>query len=223
MKALDRTSLTERILDQLKEYILSDSVAVGDKLPSEKEICRRLNVGRSSVREALVTLQALGYIDVKHGKGAFLTSKSVQGAFRWILDHRVVFEEYMEVRSVLEVFAIKLAVRNITRDEIKGLRKTYERFEEAYAKRDVGKIVSCEEAFHAAIVGSTRNRLLIDIYQKISDAFFPYREKSWRIGTKRSLKSHAGLLAAIIRRDPKEASKRMQLHLRQYSRIIGRL
>jgi GntR family transcriptional regulator, transcriptional repressor for pyruvate dehydrogenase complex len=60
------------IVHQLREMISKDGLKPGDKIPSERELSERLNVGRSSVREALRALELLGLIETKRGEGTFL-------------------------------------------------------------------------------------------------------------------------------------------------------
>lgn len=60
------------IVHQLREMISKDGLNKGDKIPSERELSERLNVGRSSVREALRALELLGLIETRRGEGTFL-------------------------------------------------------------------------------------------------------------------------------------------------------
>ncbi|SCB92496.1 regulatory protein, gntR family [[Bacillus] enclensis] len=60
------------IVHQLREMISNDGLKKGDKIPSERELSERLNVGRSSVREALRALELLGLIETRRGEGTFL-------------------------------------------------------------------------------------------------------------------------------------------------------
>ncbi len=61
-----------KIVKHLRELIKSEGIQPGDKLPSERVLSERLNVGRSSVREALRSLELLGLIETRHGGGTFL-------------------------------------------------------------------------------------------------------------------------------------------------------
>lgn len=63
-----------QIVKQLREIIAEEKIQPGDKIPSERVLSEKLNVGRSSVREALRSLELLGLIETKHGGGTFLGS-----------------------------------------------------------------------------------------------------------------------------------------------------
>ena len=68
MKPIERISIVDQVINNLKDYIVEQNVAVGDKMPTEKEICEMYGVGRSTAREAYRMMQAIDMIDVKRGK-----------------------------------------------------------------------------------------------------------------------------------------------------------
>ena len=70
MKSIEKVSVVQLAETEIKKYILSEQVKIGDKLPSEKKFCEELGIARGSVREALRLLQAKGYLEISHGKGA---------------------------------------------------------------------------------------------------------------------------------------------------------
>lgn len=63
------TKIYEIVIEQIKEIVKRGELKSGDKLPSERDLCEKLEVSRASVREALKSLQMLGLIESKHGKG----------------------------------------------------------------------------------------------------------------------------------------------------------
>lgn len=63
-----------QIVKQLRDIIAEENIQPGDKIPSERVLSEKLQVGRSSVREALRSLELLGLIETKHGGGTFLGS-----------------------------------------------------------------------------------------------------------------------------------------------------
>ena len=70
MKPIERISIVDQVINNLKEYIVEGNIDVGDKMPTEKEICEMYGVGRSTAREAYRMMQAIDMIDVRRGKGA---------------------------------------------------------------------------------------------------------------------------------------------------------
>ena len=76
MESVKRMPIVQQVVDKLKEYLFSGEIAVGDKLPVEKELCEQLGVGRGTVREAFRILEATGYVELRPGKGAFAARTS---------------------------------------------------------------------------------------------------------------------------------------------------
>ena len=74
MKEIQRISITDAVVDNIKEMIEAEEYKVGEKLPAEAKLCEMFKVSRTSVREALRVLQALGYVENKPGKGAFVAA-----------------------------------------------------------------------------------------------------------------------------------------------------
>ena len=69
--------VTEEIVTQIKSLIKDGTLQPGEKLPSERMLCGLLGVGRSSLREALNILEALGFLEIKNRRGIFVHSVSL--------------------------------------------------------------------------------------------------------------------------------------------------
>ncbi|MBP1578163.1 MAG: FadR family transcriptional regulator, partial [Oscillospiraceae bacterium] len=77
MKSIQRVPVVQQVADNLRDYILSGKVEAGAKLPSEKELCAQMSVGRGTVREAFRILQTTGLVEIKPGRGAFVARTSI--------------------------------------------------------------------------------------------------------------------------------------------------
>ena len=100
------------IVSELKEYIKAENIRPGDKLPSERVLSEMLGVGRSSVREALRSLELLGIIETRHGGGTFLVSsqhyKLVELLASFILQENQSIEDVHKTRQIHEKEAIRI-------------------------------------------------------------------------------------------------------------------
>jgi len=98
------------IVKQLKQLIVDENVSVGGKLPSERELAERLQVGRSTVREALRSLELLGLIETRRGEGTFLSDyrkhRLVELLSTFILQESKAKEDVHTTREALEKDAI---------------------------------------------------------------------------------------------------------------------
>lgn len=104
------------IVQQLRELIKHENIQPGDKLPSERVLSERLNVGRSSVREALRSLELLGLIETRHGGGTFLASfqshQLVEIVASFILQENKSIEDVHTTRKMHEREALRVICSN---------------------------------------------------------------------------------------------------------------
>lgn len=218
MKPLESISRTEKVLESLKEYITSGEISVGDKFSTEQEICRKLKVGRSTVREAYRILQTMGYIELKAGRGAFVSkinNDETGSAANWFSKHGLQIMDFMEVRMVLEPLAVKLAIERATEEEIENLVEIQYQFESALSSKDSVKLSVLDETYHNTIFEATHNKLLIELNKKISSAFSVYRSKAFSMheNMANALEPHRKILGAIKQRNVRTAQSEMLKHL----------
>ncbi|MDQ0224616.1 FadR/GntR family transcriptional regulator [Metabacillus niabensis] len=115
------------ILHYIRIYITENQLSYGDKIPSERELAEKLNVGRSSVREALRALELLGMIETRRGEGTFLKDFrdhnliDLLGTF--ILEDSKAIDDVIEMNNMLEYNAIQLLLRSNHESELRALEK----------------------------------------------------------------------------------------------------
>ena len=133
IKAITRVSITDSVVDRIREMIESGAYEVGEKLPTEAKLCKMLSVSRTSVREATRVLQTLGYVTLVPGKGAFVADlkPSDGGEENWFDVENVQFYDFMEVRMAIETLAVRLSVERATPKQIRALEKIHAAFLEA--------------------------------------------------------------------------------------------
>lgn len=113
------------ILHYIRIYITENQLSYGDKIPSERELAEKLNVGRSSVREALRALELLGMIETRRGEGTFLKDFrdhnliDLLGTF--ILEDSKAIDDVIEMNNMLEYNAIQLLLRSNHESELRAL------------------------------------------------------------------------------------------------------
>ena len=99
LKPLSKKNQSDQVVDVLKEYIASDEIQIGDKLPPELTLAKMLNVSRSTVREAIRTLSVLGYIEIVNGKGSFLRQKAIDlpmiHIVSWLENHKMDLGDFI--------------------------------------------------------------------------------------------------------------------------------
>lgn len=215
MREIQRISITDAVVDSIKEMIESEEYKVGEKLPAEARLCEMLGVSRTSVREAIRVLQALGYVENRPGKGAFVAANHKEDATPWYDVENPQFTDFMDIRMAMETFAVRVAVKIATDKDIKKLEEIHQSFVEANSKKDMVRMIMLDELFHTTIVGITKNQLLVNINRQLLEAFRAYRSESFtdRDVYKNAIEPHAALLDCFRQHDYKRAVDEMRNHL----------
>lgn len=80
-----RKLLVDRVVEQITQLVIEQDLEAGDKLPNEYELAERLNVGRGTVREAVKQLVARNILEIRRGKGTFVTNRPGSWMIPWDL------------------------------------------------------------------------------------------------------------------------------------------
>lgn len=217
MKAIQRMSITDSVVADIKEMIMSGEYKIGEKLPTEMKLCDQMSVSRTCVREAIRVLQAIGYVEIRPGKGAFVANyqKSTDNSSLWYDVEGSKFYDFMEVRMAIETLSVRLAVERATDKQIRELREIHTSFVEATEKRDMLKMIMLDELFHTKIITFTNNQLLININKQLLERFRIYRGDSFtnKMVYKNAVESHERILLCFEMRNPSSAVEEMRKHL----------
>jgi len=125
LKVLKRSSLAEQVVNEITKYIHDNNLQPGDKLPTENEFTQMLGVSRTSIREAIKALSINGVLVSYAGKGTFLSDKAVminleKDSFLLMKAYTTI-SDVMEVRTPLEMQAVRLAIERSDEDDIREL------------------------------------------------------------------------------------------------------
>jgi DNA-binding FadR family transcriptional regulator len=150
-----------KIVKQLREMINADGLKSGDKIPSERELSERLNVGRSSVREALRALELLGLIETKRGEGTFIKDfqnhQLVQLLSTFILQDEKAQRDAFETKCMIEMDCLRLFIQKMD-EKSQICLKEYSNFD-----------MINDGAFFNQIVKMADNHLLYKIWVILKD------------------------------------------------------
>src|ERR1700675_1589454 len=143
----------EDIVRQVRTLIADGHLKSGDRLPPERDLAERFRVSRTSVREALRSLQSRGLIDIRAGEGAFVRDVSVETLIEplalVILPHREAVGELFEARLLLEPAIAALAARRASREELGEMERILEEQAKEVAEGRTG--VAQDAALHSSI------------------------------------------------------------------------
>ena len=101
---IQRTSLQSEIIRYIQNYIQENGLKPGDRLPSQEKLIEMMGVSRTSLREAMKTLEARNVLEAKNGKGIYVGSQEVNDLLRLIdfAKEKELLLDTLEVRKILE-------------------------------------------------------------------------------------------------------------------------
>ncbi|MCU4748936.1 MULTISPECIES: FadR/GntR family transcriptional regulator [unclassified Streptomyces] len=203
-----RVGAMEAVLTHLRGAIEGGAYAVGDKLPSEAELCRRLEVSRPVLREALRALQVMGLTASRTGKGTFVISRGpVDATFG-----DCTAGDLLEVRRHVEVPMAGYAAQRRTAEDLDHLSRLLERMER---ESDTTAWVATDTLFHLGVARAARNPVFRKVIEEIRDAlarqsaFLP--EPAGR--REHSNREHRAIVRALTDGSPDDAVAAMAHHL----------
>ena len=215
----DNRALSEKIIAQISDALVSGELKPGDRLPPERELAEQFGVSRTVIRDAVKTLAGRGILHVKHGAGIFVTTSEENaigrlGALSDILPLQgVSLRDLFEVRKVLEAEGAEWAARRRNDYHLKRLRDI---LEDAYRNSENIEVLSERDAqFHVAIAEASQNLVLVRVMLTLLDLLAQSRRESLSIpGRARlSLKDHERILEKIEAQRHERARETMLEHL----------
>lgn len=215
-----RPRLYEQLMRQILAFVEQEQLGAGDHLPAERELADQLGVSRATLAQALVALEVLGVIDVKHGTGAVLVYRpSVATVLRELREHENRLPEIVEARSTLEVKLASLAAERRTEEDLKSINQALDVMGEEIANGGRGE--KGDELFHEAITRAAKSAVLQKLMTFISEMVLETRLES--LGQpgrpERSLESHRKIAEAIRDGDSQGAAVAMQEHIEMVSDV----
>lgn len=217
--SLSRVNLSQQIADHLEEVILSSPTSkVAEKLPGELKLAKQYNVSRPVIREALKLLQERGLITLKNGSGAYITrpeNDTVMNAINRIMQvDRIKSDDLTQMREILELSSVDLAVKCITDEQLKEMDSILSKFEDT--SLPLRERVKLDEQFHIAIAQATGNELLSMFVGVLTSLLRDYMGKGILIegGIEDAIMRHREIFEALQCRDAKAVHQAMVEHLK---------
>jgi GntR family transcriptional repressor for pyruvate dehydrogenase complex len=220
LRPVERSRLFEDVGRRLGELVRESRMAPGDQFPPERELSRRLQVSRTSVRQSFVVLQALGFIDVRHGEGVFLRrTRGFGESLTKLLERRRRLPDALEAREALEVKLAELAAARRGDADLRAMHRALRRMAEEVDAGGMG--TEGDAGFHHAIALAARNEVLLHLIDAMADVITESRLESLSEPGRppRSLAAHRRILAAIEGGRPENAAEAMRSHLREVADV----
>ena len=187
----------------------------GDRLPSERDLAKRLGVSRLAIREALRTLHDEGYVESRRGAAGgsvvLQAEESIQD-LRDQLRRRVrEFEDILDFRAAVEGATARLCAE---RHDAESLRHLHASLREMEASTTLPEFRRADSSFHTTIASAARNAMLEDAVERGREAMFlPMDALDFDFALRNSLRAHAAVVRAVEVGDGSRAHAAMVRHI----------
>jgi len=215
-KSVKHLRVSDEIVNQIKTLISEGRLKPGDRLPPERDLVKEFSVSRPSLREALNSLVAMGFLETK-GKRTFIksvASESMQNPLSLLIkaDTQKLFD-LIEVRKAIETWGAFHAAQRATEEDIDQLRNIIDEMKKAF---ETGRSWEKQDAdFHLGIAQATHNTIQTHVMSTIYDLLRESVAKIFRdrAKVKKLLDHHQRIFNAIKNHSPDHARERILEHL----------
>jgi len=230
-KTARTSTITQKIIGQIRTAILEGKLKPGDILPPEKKLTEQFEVSKQTLREALRALEHMGLIDVRKGigGGAHIVEVDIevtkQSLANFLYFKDLTIENLSELRKLLEPHAASQAAQHISEENLRKLGQLNQKARESLNKKLLEEMSRNEINFHRLIAQTTDNPILSLILDFVEDLLEDFKKilKPNLVFSKSVLDAHDKIYEAICNRDPDRASAEMLRHVSEVEEHLAML
>ena len=220
LKPVEKKRAYEDIVQQIRTLIEAGKLKRKDHLPSERDLSETFRVSRTTVREAIRTLESMKLLQTRQGEGTYVLASSEESLIRplavALFKEKDDIRDIFYIRKIIEPHVAELAAENATPQDIEEMERILQQQEESIGHGE--NIIETDSAFHKLMVKATTNRVmerlivvLIDLLKQSREKYLTEDENDEQ--AKRSLEGHRRVLSAVKKGDGDAARKSMLQHL----------
>ncbi len=207
--------LAEQVSEKIKDYIISNNLEKGDRMPTEPTLVSLFGVGRSTIREAIKILVSQNVLTVRQGSGTYISeeiglTRDPLG-FSFIRDKHRLARDLLEVRAMIEPEVAALAAQRATDEDVRELDELYRKMEALLLSGE--EYLDVDLLFHQKIAQASGNLVIPRLMPIISEAVDLFTNRTGYQLLQETLDTHKGVLEAIRSHDPVWARETMLLHI----------
>ena len=223
LEAIPRNRVYTEVARQLQARIV-DKLKPGDMLPPERELVQTFGVSRSSIRDAIRSLEAVGLLEPRQGVGTVVRELSadalVNPVASVLLQKQKAIDDLLDVRNIIEPALARRAAVHASHEHIRELQSILMRQEQKVRQ---GELTTEEDSsFHYTIAVAANNSVMLKLVHVLMDLLHETRERSLQVGGRqqKSLAGHRRILAALKQGDAGGAEAAMRRHLAEIKKIV---
>lgn len=217
LKPLTRRTLSEEVVGRIRNYILSNGIQSGSRLPTETQLATELDVSRNTVREALKSLEAIGAVERRPRRGAILQDvdlgRTAEVSQFLMLRSAKDLDDLFIARRVMELSLLDLVADNAAEEDFLEMEKANQLMESEIA--DGGSGTDGDVAFHEALVRASKNKFLIQ-FSNIVQVFIREVHSRSHMGAdtnKIGCEEHRQITSSLRKGDIKTAEHLLREHI----------
>lgn len=210
----------DRVISYFKEAMMSGALKVGDRVKSERDLCRELNVGRPLLREVIRSLSMLGVLDVRHGSGTYVSQSSLKAMTEFfafcLARQQDAMDDVMQARVAIECQAIRLACERANEMDLRRMGQWLSVLIDTLDDPEAGG--HADFMFHKSLVEASHSSSLKTLYGALSELLershverrrttFGHRDVVGDL-----VEAHREVFLSIVARDPAVADQRLREH-----------
>ena len=216
LRAIKKVNIGAQVYEQMKAQILSGVWTANEKIPSENQLMEIFGVSRTTVRQAIQKLVAIGYLETRRGDGSYVNAMGLEQYFRGMIPASCLKEEdlreIVSFRRMFECGVAEKAAQYATKEQIQRLRKNFA--EMLNTTENLEKYVKIDFEFHKILGECTHNALVMEIYKIIGEILLVTMGKiTGSIGCSHGVKCHRLILDAIEKGNTEAAREAMRYHV----------
>jgi DNA-binding GntR family transcriptional regulator len=210
LKSFAKPILRDEVYLSIKEAILTGELAPGERI-SIGRLLKEIGFSPTPIREALLKLEQEGFVSRLPG-GGFIVSRFTQKDIDQIFD----------IRSLLESYAVGLAIQYIKKEDILWLERNIKESEQYIQKKEWNKVSTLNTEFHDYLNGLSKNERLLSIINGLRDQIFQFRSAILRVPMKAmiSIDHHKKMIHAIKKREVELLKNLTQEHIQIGKEVI---
>ena len=221
-EAVRRNRVYEDVARQIESVILK-KLNPGDKLPSERELATTLDVSRSSIRDAIRSLELAGMVEPRQGAGTIVREISASSLANPAVSAKrkeELVDEFLDFRKIIEPPLAARAATHASADEISEMEDILNR--QAQKLRAGESTIGEDSEFHYAVALASGNSVVLKVLDILMDLLRDTRERNLQVQGRpqKSLVGHRHILSAIKRHDPEAAKAAMRRHIEDVEEIV---
>jgi GntR family transcriptional repressor for pyruvate dehydrogenase complex len=226
LRVVEKKRAYEDIVQQVIALIGEGKLKRGDQLPSERDLTEIFKVSRTTVREAIRTLESMKLLQCRQGTGTYILASNeedlIQPLAAALFNAKDDIRDIFYIRKIIEPHVAQLAAENATPQDIEKMEKILRMQGECIERGE--NIIETDSAFHSLVAGAAKNRVmerlilaLVDLLKRSREEYLTEDESKGR--AKRSLAGHQQVLSAVRNGDSEDAKNAMLKHLEDIERI----